>query len=474
MIFESLSSRFENISTGLTSERRAELIDLVILNGSVASHEGISTMGIAIDKGKIVALGGTSALPPAKKTINASGKYVIPGLIDGHVHIGLTHPFADDCETETKASAVGGVTSIGIHIIDFFEHLKGFLSFAELCRKAVEQRSVVDAFFHAQIMDEQGFEEIPKAQEIGITSFKATWGEMAGASGLMFRSLEQVDKLGPKARVIVHAEDRGVIDVLTKRLIEQGRKDFPAWNDSRPAFCETAAVISAIFWGKLLNCPLYFEHVTNGQSLDIIKQAKSEGMDVIAETCQQYLTHTSEDKGILSEIPALGHVNPPLRDKESNARLWQGIKDGVIDCIGSDHTGYTLKDKGDDLWKAPPGLGQSGMILPVMFSKGVKKGRISLEKLVEICCFKPAKVWGIYPQKGTIQVGSDADIVIIDPDKKVKVSWKRLHSICDWSIYEGWEFQGWPVLTILRGEIIAKDGEVVAKPGIGRYLKRKL
>ena len=229
-----------------------------------------------------------------------------------------------------------------------------------------------------------------------------------------------------------------------------------------------------LFLAKVSKCPLYIVHITIKEGADIINKAKAEGINVIAETCPQYLTHNSEEPvPVIKENPTFAVVNPPLRGKEDNERLWQAIKDGVIDCIGSDQAVATKKLKGNDMWKAPMGLGNiTQMILPVMLSEGVNKNRISLEKVVEVCCQNPAKVFGLYPRKGTISANSDADLVIVDLNKKVKFTPQMSPSLCDWSIYDGWEFKGWPVCTILRGKVIAEEGKIVVQPGNGRYLFR--
>lgn len=463
------------------------MVDLVIINGKLVRHDGIINTGIAVSKGQIVAIGDASVLPSADRTLDMAGKYILPGLVDGHVHLGSFYPFEETCLSETSACAAGGVTTIGIHVQDP-KREPGTIKYAKQCRKWLEEESVVDALFHARIWDEQSVKEIPKLPDMGIISCMLAGGEVPKAGDIVsrrargeaqvFAAMEEWSKLGPRARAFIHPENMEIAVLLRERLTKQGRKDFPAWNESRPWFCEVEDLMRKVFWSKVLNCPLYFEHLSAGEGVEVAIKAKEEGVNVIFETCPQYLTHTSDDVAdIFKERPALGHVNPPLRlrSRRDNERLWQGIRNGWIDTIGSDHASYTVADKGDDIMTAPPGLGGlSEMILPVMFSEGVNKGRISLEKLVEVCCFNPAKVWGVYPQKGTINVGSDADIVVVDPDKKVKVSWKSLHSLCDWSIYEGWEFQGWPVLTLLRGEIIVQDGKVVAKPGTGKYLFRRL
>jgi dihydroorotase-like cyclic amidohydrolase len=274
-------------------------------------------------------------------------------------------------------------------------------------------------------------------------------------------------------RGIIHAENKEIGALLADRLAKQGRKDFPAWNQARPWFGEAEFMEKSLLFATATKCPIYIEHVTIGQGIEILIRAKHKGIDVKAETCPQYLTLTSDDKGVLATFPALGHVNPPLRDKESNDLLWEGLASGVIDCMGSDHSPYTVKGKGDNLWEAPPGLGNTvEMTLPVLVSEGINKGRISIEKFVEVCCSTPAKIFGLYPRKGAIVVGGDADLVILDDKERRKVSAEKLHSLCDWSAWSGWELKGWPQATYVRGELVAQRGEIVGRSGSGKWLGR--
>lgn len=446
-------------------------VDLTIRGATIVGSQGLLEAGVAVDEGRIVAIGEFGQLPPGRRTIEATGKYLLPGLFDPHVHPNNFRSLADNCRSETEAAAAGGVTTIGLHLP--VGKAPGILHDALEAREAFASNAVVDGVFHVQIKDEQSFEELPRCVELGITSFKVTYGDTPTDDGTLFRALEAVAQLGPKVRKIVHCENFAVASLLRERLIRAGRTDFAAWNDSRPRFCEAEAMARMIYLSKVTGCPVYVEHITIAEGVDILSQAKAEGVDVIGETCTQYLTHNSQYQGNLSQRPPLGRVNPPLRDEECNQRLWQGIQTGVIDCIGGDHSPRRMAGKGKVIWEAYSGLGNiTETILPVMLSEGVNKGRISLEKLVEICCANPAKAFGLYPRKGAITIGSDADLVVVDLGKKAKVSPQMLHSWCDWSIYDGWELTGWPVLTLVRGQVIAENGQIVARPGTGKYLDR--
>ncbi len=455
-------------------------MELVIKNGKIVTPAGMISAGITIDNGKIVAIGREDLLPTANKTIDASGKYILPGLIDPHTHIGRGVSFESSVRTESQAAALGGVTTMGVYV----RAIKtGLLASFDEYRNNFEANAVVDGFFHLMVSNELSLDEIPRCPDLSITGFKFSVGykgpqaEAMGIppidDGFVFDGFKRISKLDYPARAMVHAENIDIALRLRKGL--EHRQDVRVWHDSRPNFVEEECMHRCIFLAKVTNCPLYIVHITINEGINIIKKAREEGIDVVAETCPQYLTHNSEEPvSIIKNHPTFAVVNPPLRGKEDNERLWQAIKDGVIDCIGSDHTPATKEQKGNDMWKAPMGLGNiTQMILPVMLSEGVNKKRISLEKVVEICCQNPAKVFGLYPRKGTISVGSDADLVIVDLHKKVKFSHQMSPSLCDWSIYDDWEFKGWPICTILRGKIVAEEGKMIANHGTGRYLFRK-
>lgn len=459
-------------------------LDMIIKNGKIvtATHSYSGTIGV--DKGRIVCVGNEALPLEAANTIDAKGKYVLPGVVDPHIHLGFKNPFEVESDTETQAGAGSGVTTMGIYMP--FKVGDGIIKTFHESEKKFEDNSHCDAFFHAFVRDDATLEDIDKAPSVGITSFKFSVGYKGPQArligmpdvddGFFFEGFERVGSLGRPVWAAVHAENIDIALRLRERLMKQGRKDMAAWNDSRPNFVEAECMNRCIMLADVAKCPLYIVHMTIGEGVDIVAKAMAEGKEVVAETCPQYLTHNSEDPmPMLRDNPPLANVNPPLRDKASNARLWEGIKDGVIKVIGADQSVASLEQKGNDIWNAPMGLGNlTEFVLPVMLSEGVNKGRISLEKVVEVCCENPAKIFGIYPKKGTIAVGADADFVIVDMNKKVKFTQDLSNSICDWNIYEGWDFTGWPVMTILRGQVTAKDGKIVAKKGIGRYIPREV
>jgi dihydropyrimidinase len=261
----------------------------------------------------------------------------------------------------------------------------------------------------------------------------------------------------------------GIINVFKQRLIQAGRVDLAAWTESRPEFNEDDATHKVCVYAKQTGCRLYVVHLDTAVSLQRVIQARQEGAKVYAEACPHYLTLSKDDS-----FGVLGKVNPPLRDKERMAMLWKSLAEGHIDCVGTDHVAGKTSEKigKGDIWSALLGFPGVETMLPVMLSEGVNKGRISLERVVEVCSYNTARIFNLYPRKGTIAIGSDADLAIVDLHKKVKVSPDILHSTSDYTLYDGWTLEGWPTSTMVRGKVVMQDGNVAAKPGTGVYLPR--
>jgi dihydropyrimidinase len=294
-------------------------------------------------------------------------------------------------------------------------------------------------------------------------------GTIAPDNGVLYVALKAIAELGPPARLMLHCEDIEIIQRLVPRIRDdEVRKDLAAWTDSRPGWTEAIDIKRAASIAKITKAPIYIVHLSSTEGVDAVAEARDEGVDIIAETLPVFLTLTK-----YSPLGALGKINPPLRDDNSIERLWEGIRSGLVQCMGTDNASLRKEQK-QDIWNGLPGLPSIESYLTIMLSEGVNKGRITLEKLVEVCCVNNAKAMGIYPKKGSIRVGSDADIVIVDMNKKVRLSAENLHQLADFCLFEGWEVKGYPVLTMLRGNIVMKDGKLLAKPGLGRYLPRFL
>jgi len=457
------------------------VVDTVVKNCKIVSPEGITAEGIAIKEGKIVAIGNDAYLPEAEKTIDAGGKYVLPGIIDAHVHYGVYHPYDEEVH-DMSAGAYAGTTTTGCYVGLGASAQKGpYTEVFDKWKDTWERNTVIDGFFHGGVLSQTNIDEVEdNAKRYGITSYKilmtckgeevAIIGGDPADDGFLWAAFNSIARLGKAGRVNLHAEDIEIIARILPSIRATGRQDLAAWAEARPGYCETLDVSRAIAIAKVTGCPLYFVHIHYPDSIEVIAKAKAEGVDVIAETCPQYLVLNSSS----NVSPPLARIAPPLRDEASNDALWQAIRDGIITCMGSDHCSTTT-GMSKDLWTAPQGAPGLETLLPIMLGEGVSKGRITLEKLVEVLCYNNAKAFGIYPQKGTIQIGSDADLVIVDLEKKVKLTGVNQHyALSDYCGFEGWEIKGWPVLTMLRGNVVVEEGKMVAKPGIGRYVPRSL
>ncbi|MGI9293853.1 MAG: dihydroorotase [Pseudomonadales bacterium] len=453
-------------------------VDLIITGGSVVTHDETIQADIAVKDGKIQAIGKREMMPAAEKEIDASGRFVLPGVVDPHCHLGYMDTF-ENAASETMAAACGGVTTIGTYVLALND---GIIGPFEKFKSDFESKSFVDSFWHLMVIDSLTMSEISQCPDIGITSFKFNMGykgphaDLLGITatddGATYKGFSTISKMGDAALAACHTENVDIHLMLRDELIAQGRNDYKVWNDSRPPFVEAECMRRAIYLAGEADCTLYIPHITIAEGVDILAQAHKDGIRVIGETCPQYLTHNNDEPAqIMVDHPGVACVNPPLRDKAANERLWEGIRDGQIQTVGSDLAANTLEATGDNIWEAPMGLGNnSELLLPVLLSEGVNKGRISLQKAVEVSSYNAARIYNL-PQKGRLAVGADADIVIVDMEKRVTVTTDTLHSLQDWTVYDGWEFQGWPTHTILRGEVIVENGEPIGE-NRGKYLPR--
>ncbi len=491
--------------------RTGNPLDMVIHGGKVVTSGHTIQAWIGVKDGKIVALGSNESWPEAKQTINATGKYVLPGIVDPENH--PCSPLDEGLRRETAVVIADGVTTAGMMshssriTVRDAKPLRAadVPTFAEVYPefiKAGNQNSMVDFFLSPQMQTEEHAKEIPDlAERLGVTSFKlylhlksgehvwdvwAAFMQSAGAfyydDGMIYRAMKNIAALGPPAILCLHCENWEIARVLKEELVAQGRRDMAAWSDHSPAFCEAGHVRNYAYYAKVTGCPIYIQHTTTRETLAEIVKARAEGVKVTAQCAPHYLTVTKEK----------GWINTPLRSGEDFESLWEALRTGVINCIGSDYwwVRFTREEvaeqrKGTEspefnVWTdpSPSFCGSAGFLLPVMLSEGVNKGRISLERLVEVCCENTARSFGLYPKKGAISIGSDADFVIVDLNKSKRLTPDMVHIGTGFSIFEGSELKGWPVMTILRGNVMvewpegAPGPKVVGQP-IGQYLPRK-
>lgn len=443
-------------------------VDIVIYNCRTVLEDGIYDLGVGISDGTIVALADSKNLPEATRAIDANGNFLMPGVIDPHVHIGWPDwPFAEDTEATTKAAAAGGVTTA---ITSLFEPGNIMQAFKEKERE-FQSHAYVDGSFHAGIFTEDHIAEIRGLASSGITSFKfaipyrgsEVVPPLVGIDdGIVFLGFEEIAKLGYPGTAMVHCENIEIFFRLKENFIKERRKDI-TWHDTRPNISEEESMLRCIDFAKKTNCPLYIVHMTIGEGVSIIQRSKNEGINVTAETCPQYLTLTKDEDIVLRK------VNPPLRSEEDQEKLWQGIQSGVISCYGSDHASCALKHK-KDFWEGIVGMAGIETLFPLLLSEGVNKKRIKMQDVVKMCCHNNARAFGLYPKKGKIMIGSDADLIIVDLNKEKTIKAKELHHISDFTPYEDWKIKGWPMMTIVRGNIVMEDGEIIGKKGYGKLI----
>jgi dihydropyrimidinase len=452
---------------------------LLIKNGLVVTENSETVCDVLCEGEKIVRIGNSLKPDTENEVIDADGKIVIPGGVDVHTHLNLDVGFAvasDDFYTGTVAAACGGTTSIVDHpgfgpVNCPLDHqIKKY-------HRLATGKAVIDYGFHGvlQHVDDNVLAMMETLAGEGITSFKLylTYGfKLSDADA--FRVLRRAKDCG--ALIAVHPENDGVINLLREEFKAAGKTGTKFHPLSRPAECEAEAINRMALFARIAgDAPLYIVHLTCALGLEFIEAARRRGQkNLWAETCPQYL-FLDESLYSLENNEGLKYIMcPPLRSLDDNAQLWRGLNSS-IDVVGTDHCPFffeTQKIMGrDDFTKCPSGAPGIEERIPLMYG-AVASGKISLRRFTDLCCANPAKIFGMYPQKGVIAVGSDADIVIIDPRLSRKISHNILHSNVDYSAYEGISVRGWPIRVISRGEVIARDGEFCGKPGRGKFLKR--
>ena len=439
---------------------------------------------VGISGGRIAALG--ADLGPAEEIVDAAGLLVLPGGIDSHVHLaqpsGPGIVMADDFESGTRAAAFGGNTMV----LPFALQQKG-----ESLRQVVKDyhakadgRCYVDVSFHLIIADPSESvlgQELPALVEDGYTSFKVfmTYEGMALSDFEMLSVMQVARETG--ALVMVHAENYDAIRFLTDRL-ERAGKTAPQYHaTSRPIPVEREATHRAISLAELIDVPIVIVHVSNREAMEEIARARRRGLKITGETCPQYLVLTEKDLEGLNMEGAKYVCSPPPRDAESQQACWEGLQQGIFALFSSDHCPFRYDDPAGKLtpkgrtsfrW-VPNGIPGVETRLPILFSEGVNKGRITLNDFVALTATNHAKTYGLYPKKGTIAVGSDADIAFWDPKREVIIGQSVMHGGCDYTPYEGLKVTGWPVSTMVRGKFVVRDGELVGQRGGGVYVPRE-
>jgi dihydropyrimidinase len=454
--------------------------DTIIRNGSVVTATDTYTADVAIVNGKITAIGTDLPSQNAGRILDASGKLVLPGGIDVHTHLDM--PFggttsADDFETGTRAAAFGGTTTL----IDFAIQYKGQplrQAFDTWMSKAAS-KAVCDYAFHCIVTDVSGgqLSEMNDLVHEGVTSFKlfmAYPGVFMLDDGSIFKALQTTAKNG--GMVCMHAENGSAIDVIVQQALAEGKRAPKYHALTRPTTAEAEAVGRAIALAEMAGAPIYIVHLSCNDALEKIREARDRGLPVYAETCPQYLYLSLENMDAPGFEGAKYVFTPPLREKWNQEKLWNGLKHDHLQVVSTDHCPFCFKEQKemgrDDFTKIPNGGPGVEHRMSLIYSGGVASGRFNANRFVELVSTTPAKLFGLYPRKGTIAVGSDADLVIFDPQRKHTISAATHHMRVDYSMFEGIQVTGMPDVVLSRGRVVVENDKFLGRAGQGEFLRR--
>ncbi len=452
--------------------------DLVIRGGTVVTPQGPSQLDIGVRDGVIAALG--AGLPKGQSEVDATGHIVLPGGIDSHCHMDQQpwegRSSADDFRTGTLSAMCGGTTTV----IPFAMQMRGqsLRAIVDDYYERARPKAHIDYSFHLVVGDptpEVLSRELPALIAEGCTSIKIylTYDGLKLDDYEVLQVLDLARREG--AMVMVHAENDGCIRWLTERLLAERKTKIKYHVASHPDIGDREATYRAISLSELAEAPVLVAHVAAGAAVDEIRRAKARGVPIYAETCPQYLFLSADDLDTHDMSGAKCVCTPPPKHKDNQQHIWRGVLDGTLDCFTSDHSPINYVDKiagGPDtpFTKIPLGVPGIETRLPLLFSAAVSGGRMTLLDFAEITATRAARLFGLYPRKGVIAVGSDADLAIWDPEKRVTITNTILHHATDYTPYEGMEVQGWPVTTISRGEVVWANGAVSSNAGRGKFI----
>lgn len=446
--------------------------DLIIRGGHIVlDGQGLLQGDLAIDGGRIAALGASLPRGSAGEEFDATGLHVLPGVIDTHTHWGYRGEFADDARTDSAAAALGGTTTAHVlHRVPPGEF--------ERLRATAASNSVIDFVLTPTVFNEATASLIPEAiEEWGCRAFKFylaykalpqaqpgdDWNELT--DGLMVEALDVIARYEGTV-AFVHAENAEIIAHDVHRAPASGDDGLGAWEAANPGVAEAEAIQRAGVLCERAGVPMFLVHLSGRDALDMLKRVRRDWAPTFAETCPHYLFHNVE------ESPAAVKFSPPVRFQADNAALWQAVADGTIDCIGSDNTTTCSPAKAGDIWSITRGGPGAGVLLPLLLSEGTNKGRLPIERVADVTSTKAAKVLGLHPRKGSICIGADADLALVDLGLRRTVRPELLGVGSDYTLYDDVTLQGWPVAVLSRGRFIARDFEILAEPGAGAHMGR--
>jgi dihydropyrimidinase len=458
--------------------------DLVVHGGTVVlpDTDGVAA-DIAISGGKIAAVLAPGAAVDAAETVDVSGKTVLPGIIDVHLHLGHGKDIArprvpEDAATETAAAAIGGVTTF----VPYLMATDPFEALFEDVKEVTQAGARIDFGYHFIISTEAQLAGVPRyVRELGVPSFKIFMNNRGGEGarlglpdiddGFLLRLCEAA--AGHGGMVCPHPENIEAAWVLRNRMLAEdpdGRGGLRAWNATRPPFVEADAVQRAGLFARETGARLYIVHTSSREALQAGLRARDAGTDIVIETCPHYLTHD-----IAWEAGDTGKINPPLRQRKDREALWAGILSGAVNTVATDHVHRDISSKAGGIWKASPGCPGLETLLPVMLTDGHHERGVSLGRVASLLCTAPAEATGLHHRKGRIAVGLDADLAIVDLDREHVCRRESVRSSAGYSIYEGRRFKGQVVHTLVRGRFVVREGALVdSSIGTGHYITRSL
>lgn len=455
-------------------------MSILIKNGNIVTASDNYVADIFVEN-ETVSMIGRDLKVQADRVIDAAGKYVFPGGIDVHTHLDM--PFggtmsADDFETGTVAAAFGGTTSF----IDFAIQYRGqsMQQALENWFKKADGKAAIDYAFHMIVTElpDSALADMDAMVRDGVTSFKlfmAYPGVFMVDDATIFKALVRTRENG--GLICMHAENGGVIDVLVKRALAEGKRAPKYHALTRPARAEGEATARCMALAEMAGTPIYIVHLSCADALQAVKRAREEGLPAYAETCPQYLFLSYDNYEEEGFEGAKYVMSPPLREKWNQEVLWKGLANGHLQVVSTDHCPFCFNEQKelgrDDFSKIPNGAPGIETRLMLLYSGGVLKGRIGLNKFVDLVSTTPAKMFGLFPRKGTIAVGGDADLVIFDPNAETTLSAKTLHMRVDYNPYEGHKVKGVPTVVLSQGKVIVENGTFTGRAGAGRFLKRK-
>jgi len=434
-----------------------QLEDILVLDGKIAGRLSPETI-----------------VDSSIQEISANGLHVFPGLIDAHVHFGFAEKITE-YESETIYAAQGGFTTV----LGFFLNNEDYTDVYKREQAYAQSRCYVDYGFHFSTANEQHIVELKDyVKTYGVTSFKyfmnfkGEEGRYLGLDGTddgFFYDLLKTAAQMPGVTIVCHTENIEIVNRLRSKIQLKENPTLKDWALAKPPFTESESCLKAMYFAEQLGAQIYIPHISTRMALDEVKKWRHRYSKIFVETCPHYLTHTDD-----SNLGGLGKANPPFRSHDDVQAMWEGLSDGSIDVVASDHVPRKKSTKEKPFWLASQGFPGTATILPVLLSEGFHKKRLSLQRIAQLLCNSPSQIFNISNQKGSLALGKDADITLVDLNLQRKVVPSELGSYSDYSLYEGQTFKGWPVRTILRGETVMQDGKMLGKPGFGQYLFRTI